>query len=191
MKNKRAHRKPLPQGVKTASKWLSYLALGLGLFLFSTSGSPSGSKAVLLFPLALAIAIYEDEIPSAAAGAFLGLLIDISLNKLLGFTALYLCVICGVISALFRQFLRKNVLNYLICAAVAGGIYLYIDYYFFYVIWQRENYEVAFKKMLLPSAIKTLVISPFIFTAVYLLTRLFGTTRRLTIEEQNGMIDRT
>ncbi len=191
MKNKRARRKPLPYGLKTTLKWLSYLALGLGLFLFSTSGSPSGSKAVLLLPFALAVAVYEDEIPSAAAGAFFGLLVDISLDKLLGFTALYLCIICGVVSALFRQFLRKNILNYLICMVIAGGIYLYLDYYFFYAIWQEEGYKLAFEKMLLPSAIKTLLISPLIFAAEYLLTKLFGITRRLVIEEQNGMVDRT
>ena len=74
---------------------------------------------------------------------------------------------------------------------IAGGIYLYLDYYFFYAIWQEEGYKLAFEKMLLPSAIKTLLISPLIFAAEYLLTKLFGITRRLVIEEQNGMVDRT
>lgn len=190
MKNRRnkSRYKPLPEGLKIALKWICYCLLGVFAFLGATSGG--SSKALLMIPLAVSVAIFEGEIPSAAMGVFMGLLCDISADKLLGFTAFYLCVVAGGISALFRQLMRKNIFNFAWIYLLAGGIYLYLDYYFFYEIWQREGYESVVSSVIIPSAIKTYFFGFVMFIIVYLLWRVFGPTRRLNIEEHSVMIDR-
>lgn len=195
MRNKSVYRpkrakKPLPEGVKTAIRWVIYAVLAFVCFAFSTQGASGTPKALVLFPLAFAIAVFEGEVPSAIMGTVAGLLIDISADKLLGFTAFFMCVGCGLASAFFRQFLRKNIINYLIIVVALTAAYLYIDYYLFYRIWGYEGIENVLKAVLLPSWFKTLLWSPVVFFGVWLIDKLTGPFRQLVIEEQAEGVDR-
>lgn len=176
-------------GVKIAIKWAVFVILAVFCYTSSTAGSgkPAG---LLLFPLAAAVSIYEEEIPSAVFGSCAGLLLDVSLGKLPGFTALWLCLCCAGISALFAQLLRKNIVNYLLIFFSVGGVYLLIDYYFYYKIWGYEGYELVLKMRLIPSAVKTLLWSLPVYVTVYLIERFSGISRKLDLEEQDENIER-
>lgn len=187
---KKSRGKPLPTGVKIAIKWAVYVLSGIAAFILCTTGNVGSSRALFFFPIAICISIFEQEIPAAVMGAYLGLLTDIATDRLLGFTALYLCVICGIISALFRQLLRKNVVNFAILSFVCEGIYLFLCRYFFYTIWQREGHERIFTSYLLPSGIKTYVFGFAVFGLVYLLVSVTGDRKKLVIEEESDMVDR-
>lgn len=188
-KNDSQNSPKIKPGVKTAFKWLLFAVSAVFMYTFSTAGSGK-AQALLLFPAAAAVAVFESEIPSAVFGACAGLFLDISLGKLPGFTALWLLICCSVISALFRQLLRKNVINFLAVFLIAGGIYLYIDYYFYYKIWGYDGYQLVLTKRLIPSALKTLGWALPVFAAVYLIERLSGVSRKLNLEEQDENIER-
>ncbi len=190
MKMRSKPKKPLPLPLKTAIKWAAFIITAAAAFAFSTSGSAAHSKAISLLPLAVSIAVFSEEIPAAAMGGLAGLLIDISQGLLPGFTALYLCLCCGLVSALFRQFLRKNILNYLAATAILLFAYLYIHYFFYYRIWDYEGYGGVLTSRLVPSTLKTLLWSPVWFVYVWLLTRLSGRKKELEIEEADEKIDR-
>ncbi len=195
MRNKKGYhpkkqKRSLPEGVKTAFRWVTYVIAMLLLFAFSTQGNSETPKALILFPLAFAIAVFEGEVPSALTGTVCGLLIDISTDKLLGFTAFFLCVFCGLMSALFRRLLRKNILSYLAITVVLTGAYLYVDYYLFYKIWGEVGHDSVLKAMLLPSWLKTVLWSPVVFFVVWLFDRITGPERRLVIESADKNIDR-
>lgn len=176
-------------GIKAAIKWAVFIIIMFIGFSASTSGN-GGPVGLVLFPLALCVAVYEKEIPAAVFGACAGLLLDLSLGKLPGFTALWLLLSCAGTSALFSQLLRKNIVNYLISTAVSGGLYLWIDYYFYYKIWAFEGYRLVLRKILWPSALKTLLWSLPVFLAVYMTERLSGEFRKLELEEQDKNIER-
>lgn len=188
MKNKQ-QRITVKPAVKIGIKWAVFAVLAIFVYGFSTSGGGS-SRALLLFPLVMAAAVFEAEIPSAAFGTVCGLLLDVSLNKLTGFTALWLCLCCTGISMLFAQLLRKNIVNFMAVFTLLGLIFLYIDYYFYYKIWAFEGYQLVLTKRLIPSALKTLAWAAPVYGLVYLLERLCGDSRKLNIEEQGESIDR-
>ncbi len=190
MKMRSKPKKPLPLPLKTALKWAAFIIAAMLAFAFSTSGASSGSRAMSLMPLAVSIAVFSEEIPSAAMGGFAGLLIDIAQGQLLGFTGLYLCLGCGLVSALFRQFLRKNIINYIAVAAALALCYLYIHYFFYYSIWDYEGYSEVLGARLVPSTLKTVLWSPVWFAYSWLLTRLSGERKKLEIEEPDEKIDR-
>ena len=189
MKNANRDTARINPKIKIAAKWLIFVILAVFAYTSSTAGK-AGSKALLLFPLALALAVFESEIPAAVFGAAAGLLLDVSLDKLPGFTALWLCVCCAGAAALFQNLLRKNIVNFLWIFALLGGIYLYIDYYFYYKIWAYEGYKLVLTERLIPSALKTLFWSLPVFFAVYILERIFGESRKLELEEQDENIER-
>ncbi len=175
--------------LKIALKWIFFSVSAVFMFTASTSGG-RGPKALLLFPMTAAVAVFESEIPSAVYGSLCGLLLDVSLGKLPGFTALWLCLVCAGASALFGQLLRKNFVNYLWVFALAGSVYLYIDYYLYYKIWAYEGYRLALTERLIPSAFKTLLWAVPVYLAVYAAERLSGISRKLDLEERDKNIDR-
>ncbi|MCD8006892.1 MAG: hypothetical protein LUF29_08010 [Oscillospiraceae bacterium] len=183
-------RSGLSQNVRTVLKWLFYVLSMIFFYCVMVSGSGSSAKALMLIPFSTAIACYEGEIPSAIIGAISGILIDLATGQLLGFTGLYLCLFCGIISGMFRQFLRKNIVNYFGLTLVTCLVYLYIDYYFFYVIWDYEGYQEVLKQRLIPSHLKTIVFSPLCYLACLAAERLSMVKRKLELEEKSEMVDR-
>ena len=180
----------LSEKVKNVLKWAFYAFFALILFSLSTSGNPEASKGLVLIPFALAIACFNSEMTSAIVGGVFGMLVDISCDKVLGFTALYLCLLCGICTAMFRQLLRKNFLNYLIAVVLCCGIYLYLDYAFFYQIWGFSGYETVLSEKLLPSCLKTVAWSPLTFIIVFVSELLSKNKRELSLEGDNANIDR-
>ena len=180
----------LSQNVRIVLKWLFYVLSMILFYCRMTSGDGSSSKALMLIPFSIAIACFEAEIPSAVIGAVSGILIDMATGQLLGFTGLYLCLLCGIISGMFRQFLRKNIINYFALTLLTCLVYLYIDYYFFYVIWDYEGYEIVLKTRLIPSHIKTIAFSPLCYVACLIAERLSIVKRKLELEEKSEMVDR-
>ncbi len=180
----------LSQNARTVFKWLFYVLVMIFFYCEMVSGSGNGSKALMLIPFATAIACYEGEVPSAIIGAISGLLIDMATGQLLGFTGLYLCLFCGIISGMFRQFLRKNFINYFALTLATCLIYLYIDYFFFYKIWDYEGYEAVLKYRLIPSHLKTIVFSPLCYLACLIAENLSTVKRKLELEEKSEMVDR-
>lgn len=188
MKNKaKVH---LPPRLRIALKWTVYVVFTFIIFAFSTSGNPDKSKALVLIPFCLAVSCFEAEIPSTALGALGGILTDIASGQLIGFCGFYLALICGLSSAMFRQFLRKNIINYFLAVLLTCSIYLYISYFFFYRIWDFEGHELVMKARLLPSYFKTLVWSLVVFPLIWLSQKLADGTRELVIEQQDAKIDR-
>lgn len=189
MRNNGQEKPVLKPGVKIAIKWAIFVMLAVFCYTSSTAGSgkPAG---LLLFPLSVAVAMYEEEIPSAVFGSCAGLLLDVSLGKLPGFTALWLCLCCAGVAALFAQLLRKNIINYLLMFVAVGGFYLLIDYYFYYKIWAYEGYELVLKARLIPSAVKTLLWALPVYAMIYLIERFSGISRKLDLEEQDENIER-
>ncbi|MCD7823592.1 MAG: rod shape-determining protein MreD [Oscillospiraceae bacterium] len=186
----RQKRQGLSQNVRTVLKWLFYALTIIFFYCRMTSGDGDGSKSLMLIPFATAIACYEREVPSAIIGAISGILIDMATGQLLGFTGLYLCLFCGIISGMFRQFLRKNIINYFALTLATCLVYLYIDYYFFYVIWDYEGYQEVLKHRLIPSHLKTIVFSPLCYLACLIAEKLATVKRKLELEEKSEMVDR-
>ncbi len=183
-------REGLSQNIRTVLKWLFYVLVMIFFYCVMVSGSGNGSKALMLIPFSTAIACYEGEIPSAVIGAISGILIDMATGQLLGFTGLYLCLLCGIISGMFRQFLRKNIVNYFALTVATCLVYLYVDYYFFYVIWDYEGYQEVLKQRLIPSHLKTIVFSPLCYLMCLAAEKLSTVRRKLELEEKSEMVDR-
>lgn len=184
------NREGLSQNIRTVLKWVFYVLMLIFFYCVMVSGSGNGAKALMLIPFSTAIACYEGEIPSAVIGAISGILIDMATGQLIGFTGVYLCLFCGIISGMFRQFLRKNIVNYFALTVATCLVYLYVDYYFFYVIWDYEGYREVLKARLIPSHLKTIVFSPLCYLMCLAAEKLSTVKRKLELEEKSEMVDR-
>lgn len=167
--------------LKTAVRWILYYIVIFAGFIFMTSGTLK--KPVILIPIALCISVGNNQLASAATGAICGFLIDISCGKLFGYNAVVLTAFCILISLVFELYLKNKFINVLIATAAVSFISGWLDYKFYYEMWNYENVEIIFREVTLPVWLYTVVSSVFVFLIIKLINHFLMPREHLTIEE--------
>ncbi|SEH41302.1 rod shape-determining protein MreD [Ruminococcus flavefaciens] len=167
--------------IKTTLRWLLYYLLIFLSFIIMTSGTLY--KPILLVPLAIAISINNNIYGSAATGAFCGFLIDICCGKLFGYNAVILAFFCILTNLVFELYLKNRFINYLMITAVVSYIQCWLDYKFYYQIWDYENVGRIFVRVSLRVWAYTVISAFFMYLLVKLVNKLLMPKEHLTIEE--------
>lgn len=166
---------------KTTLRWIIYYLLIFISFIIMTSGTLY--KPILLVPLAVGIAVNNNIYASAVTGAICGFLIDICCGKLFGYNAVILTVFCIAANLVFELYLKDRFINYFIITAAAAFLQCWLDYKFYYQIWDYEHVGRIFRKVSMKVWLYTVISSVFVFLALKLVNRLLMPREHLTIEE--------
>ena len=162
-------------------RWILYAVIIIFCYISATSGS--FRKPLLLIPVALCIASYAREHTALITGIVCGLLLDIVCNKLLGFNALILCLMCTGVSLLYKHFLMHRVMSFMVLAAAGIFIQGVLDYFFFYAIWDYSNVSFIFTHHIIPCCIYTLISALPVYAVIHNINRLLRPNTVRTIEE--------
>ncbi|MBQ6169575.1 MULTISPECIES: rod shape-determining protein MreD [Ruminococcus] len=166
---------------KTTLRWIIYYLLIFISFIIMTSGTLY--KPILLVPLAVGIAVNNNIYASAVTGAICGFLIDICCGKLFGYNAVILTVFCIAANLVFELYLKDRFINYFIITAAAAFLQCWLDYKFYYQIWDYEHVGRIFRKVSMKVWLYTVISSVFVFLVLKLVNRLLMPREHLTIEE--------
>ena len=166
---------------KTTLRWIIYYLLIFVSFIIMTSGTLY--KPMLLVPLAVGIAVNNNIYASAVTGAICGFLIDICCGKLFGYNAVILTVFCIAANLVFELYLKDRFINYFIITAAAAFLQCWLDYKFYYQIWDYEHVGRIFRKVSMKVWLYTVISSVFVFLVLKLVNRLLMPREHLTIEE--------
>ncbi|PWJ13089.1 rod shape-determining protein MreD [Ruminococcus flavefaciens] len=166
---------------KTTLRWMIYYLLIFISFIIMTSGTLY--KPILLVPLAVGIAVNNNIYASAVTGAICGFLIDICCGKLFGYNAVILTVFCIAANLVFELYLKDRFINYFIITAAAAFLQCWLDYKFYYQIWDYEHVGRIFRKVSMKVWLYTVISSVFVFLVLKLVNRLLMPREHLTIEE--------
>lgn len=166
---------------KTTLRWMIYYLLIFISFIIMTSGTLY--KPMLLVPLAVGIAVNNNIYASAVTGAICGFLIDICCGKLFGYNAVILTVFCIAANLVFELYLKDRFINYFIITAAAAFLQCWLDYKFYYQIWDYEHVGRIFRKVSMKVWLYTVISSVFVFLVLKLVNRLLMPREHLTIEE--------
>ncbi len=167
--------------IKTTIRWILYYILIFFCFVLMTSGTML--KPLLLTPAALCIAVGNDQIASAVTGAVCGFLLDISCGRLFGYNAVILTFFCIAVSLIFDLYLRNRFINILIVCTAVSFIQCWLDYKFYYEIWNYENTERIFHEYTLPVWGLTVIASVFIYLIIKMINHFLLPKEHLTLEE--------
>lgn len=157
---------------RKAVKWVVYTLFALLLFCFQSAPQRFGilEGVVFLLPFAVAISCYEGIVPSAVVASLCGLFWDYSAQRVFGFHALILCVICVAVSLVMKFYVRPVFLSVIVAIAVSTVVYCLADFFFFYVLRGYEGAAAVFVSHYLPSLIKTSIFgaaTAFITEKIY------------------------
>jgi len=166
---------------KTTLRWILYYLLIFVSFIIMTSGTLY--KPIILVPLSIGIAVNNNMYGSAVTGAMCGFLTDISCGKLFGYNAVVLTFFCILANLLFELYLKDRFINYMIITTVVSYIQCWLDYKFYYQIWEYENVGRIFVKVSLRVWIYTVISAVFVYLVLKLVNRFFMPREHLTIEE--------
>ncbi|MDE5764380.1 MAG: rod shape-determining protein MreD [Ruminococcus sp.] len=166
---------------KTALRWTLYYVIILMSFVIMTTGS--WKKPVLLVPVALCIAINNDIMASAYTGAFCGFLIDIACGRLIGYNAVILTIFSAAMTLIFELYLRRKFINYIVLTAIMTFLQCFLDFQFFYKLWDYENVNNIFRNVTLKVWIYTMISSVILYVIFRIINNLLMPKEHLTIEE--------
>ncbi|MCQ2468305.1 MAG: rod shape-determining protein MreD [Ruminococcus sp.] len=166
---------------KTILRWTLYYLVIFLCFLIMTSGT--WTKPILLVPCAVAIAVGNGQYSSAVSGAFCGFLIDIACGKLVGYNAALLAVFCIIISLLYELYLRNKFVNYIVITAVLAYIQCWLDYKFYYEMWEYDNVERIFSQLSMKVWALTIISACLIYIIIEFINKKLMPKNHVTIEE--------
>ena len=166
---------------KTTLRWVLYYLLIFVSFIIMTSGTLY--KPMILVPLSIGIAVNNNMYGSAVTGAVCGFLTDICCGKLFGYNAVVLTFFCILANLLFELYLKDRFINYMIITTVVSYIQCWLDYKFYYQIWEYENVGRIFVKVSLRVWIYTVISAVFVYLVLKLVNRFLMPREHLTIEE--------
>ena len=138
---------------------------------------------MLLVPAAICVAIGNDVMAAAVTGAVCGFLTDMACGRLFGYNAVLLTVFCVAASLIFELYLRNKFVNYLWITAIASFLQCWLDYKFYYEIWDYENVGRIFTHVSLKVWVLTVVASVVVYAMYRLINRFLMPKEHLTIEE--------
>ncbi|MCQ2459216.1 MAG: hypothetical protein MJ081_02465 [Ruminococcus sp.] len=167
--------------IKNILRWIITYAVIFICFLIMTSGT--WLKPVLLVPAAVAVALANGQLSSAFTGAVCGYLIDIAGDKVIGTNAVILTVFSVVISLLYEYYLRNKFVNYMIITAVVSYVVLWLDYKFYYEMWEYEYVERIFAQTSMKVWAYTIVSAVVIYFIFELINHYLMPKNHVTIEE--------
>ncbi len=167
-------------------RWIIFSLIIWFVFIFTTTGT--FIKPNILIPLALCISMREDALVSAILGIICGLLSDIAFGKIIGYNAIFLLIGCVCTSLLFTHLLRETLINIAVVNILYSAAHFFLDYFFYYIIWEYEHNRIILKEYILPEFILT-IASLFLIHPIIKLIRNHFTLRKMhTLNENQALI---
>lgn len=172
----------LNQRKKNSVKWLLYIfSLFLAFILQTTVGffQVFGVKPIFILPVMVYISMFEGELAGAVIGIVGGLFWDTAADKLLGFNAIIMMVICVSVALLVMYLVRVNVWNALLFVFAGALLQGLIDFFFYYLIWDYDYSYLILLKKILPTVLYTTLISPLFFFIIRKISYTFSEVERI------------
>lgn len=167
--------------IKTTVRWVIYYLMIFFSFIIMTSGT--WKKPILLLPIALCISINNNQYASVFTAAVCGFLIDISCGKLFGYNAVLLSVFCIAVSLVYELYLKNKFLNFMIITTLCSYIQCWLDYKFYYKMWNYEGVETIFRDYSLKIWLYTVISAVFFYLIFAVINRFLMPKTHFTIEE--------
>lgn len=147
-------------------KTIVYILILIGLYIIQTDPHLlyiEDIKPILVLPYAVCVAMMDGELWGGLFGLGAGILCDTSTQILFGFNSLIYMILCVAIGLLVIYFMQPSLANSLLFVSITLSVRLLSEYFFYYVMWDRENSHLILTDKMLPLLLYTFAITPIIY----------------------------
>ena len=155
--------------------WLLYGQATLLVLLLQTAPNfilpVFHARPIPLVSFVICVAVLGGARTGVTVGVLAGILWGVFSFRTFALDALVLMLFGLTVGLLVEWYLRANFYTAMLLCAGGVALYVLLEWFFCYVIFQKENLSEILFKVLLPNGIYTLVVAPLVYMFCYLIAR--------------------
>lgn len=144
---------------KSIAKWVLFSLVLLVSYTIEVTMPFASWQPYLTLTTAVAVSFFSEELSGVVFAAFAGMMHDLAMGSLFGFTSIWLMPCCLFVTLLVVNLIHRNILNFLWMNLTAVILVQSAELLFKYIIWRNPDIDVVLINYVLPALIATVILS--------------------------------
>lgn len=159
---------------KSIAKWVLFSLVLLVSYTIEVTMPFASWQPYLTLTTAVAVSFFSEELSGVVFAAFAGMMHDLAMGSLFGFTSIWLIPCCLFVTLLVVNLIHRNILNFLWMNLTAVILVQSAELLFKYVIWRNPDIDVVLINYVLPALIATVILSAPLYLIIRQINKKLG-----------------
>lgn len=159
---------------KSIVKWVLFSLVLLVSYTIEVTMPFASWQPYLTLTTAVAVSFFSEELSGAVFAAFAGMMHDLAMGSLFGFTSIWLMPCCLFVTLLVVNLIHRNILNFLWMNLTAVILVQSAELLFKYIIWRNPEIDVVLINYVLPALIATVILSAPLYLIIRQINKKLG-----------------
>lgn len=159
---------------KSIAKWVLFSLVLLVSYTIEVTMPFASWQPYLTLTTAVAVSFFSEELSGVVFAAFAGMIHDLAMGSLFGFTSIWLMPCCLFVTLLVVNLIHRNILNFLWMNLTAVILVQSAELLFKYLIWRNNDIDVVLINYVLPALIATVILSAPLYLIIRQINKKLG-----------------
>lgn len=159
---------------KSIAKWVLLSLVLLVSYTIEVTMPFVSWQPYLTLTTAVAVSFFSEELSGVVFAAFAGMMHDLAMGSLFGFTSIWLMPCCLFVTLLVVNLIHRNILNFLWMNLTAVILVQSAELLFKYIIWRNPDIDVVLINYVLPALIATVILSAPLYLIIRQINKKLG-----------------
>lgn len=159
---------------KSIAKWVLFSLVLLVSYTIEVTMPFASWQPYLTLTTAVAVSFFSEELSGVVFAAFAGMMHDLAMGSLFGFTSIWLMPCCLFVTLLVVNLIHRNILNFLWMNLTAVILVQSAELLFKYIIWRNPEIDVVLINYVLPALIATVILSVPLYLIIRQINKKLG-----------------
>lgn len=159
---------------KSIAKWVLFSLVLLVSYTIEVTMPFASWQPYLTLTTAVAVSFFSEELSGVVFAAFAGMMHDLAMGSLFGFTSIWLTPCCLFVTLLVVNLIHRNILNFLWMNLTAVILVQSAELLFKYIIWRNPEIDVVLINYVLPALIATVILSAPLYLIIRQINKKLG-----------------
>lgn len=159
---------------KSIAKWVLFSLVLLVSYTIEVTMPFASWQPYLTLTTAVAVSFFSEELSGVVFAAFAGMMHDLAMGSLFGFTSIWLMLCCLFVTLLVVNLIHRNILNFLWMNLTAVILVQSAELLFKYIIWRNPEIDVVLINYVLPALIATVILSAPLYLIIRQINKKLG-----------------
>lgn len=159
---------------KSIAKWVLFSLVLLVSYTIEVTMPFASWQPYLTLTTAVAVSFFSEELSGVVFAAFAGMMHDLAMGSLFGFTSICLMPCCLFVTLLVVNLIHRNILNFLWMNLTAVILVQSAELLFKYILWRNPDIDVVLINYVLPALIATVILSAPLYLIIRQINKKLG-----------------
>lgn len=159
---------------KSIAKWVLFSLVLLVSYTIEVTMPFASWQPYLTLTTAVAVSFFSEELSGVVFAAFAGMMHDLAMGSLFGFTSIWLMPCCLFVTLLVVNLIHRNILNFLWMNLTAVILVQSAELLFKYIILRNPDIDVVLINYVLPALIATVILSAPLYLIIRQINKKLG-----------------